>query len=265
MIERVLATHHIRELLGRILVIMNIAAILSFPPLVINSVECSPIGASIACGVYSILSLKLVSYHMVNYWCRQYSNRYKKLSNAGSHLRRRSLNAKDFQKSVQNGTICDNGNQLVEYPSNLNLVDLYYFIFAPTLCYELNFPRSERIRKRFLTKRILEIVSNIQRLLILSILPLLVVLVAIGFGIDSAMDGPYYQQFVEALARNELFENVGTASQTCGQFLRSWTISINYLLIGSESCYLAHILLLVLPLMSQHNCRNSTVFRSRIL
>lgn len=37
-------------------------------------------------------------------------------------------------------------------------VDLFYFICAPTLCYELNFPRSGRIRKRFLIKRLVELV-----------------------------------------------------------------------------------------------------------
>lgn len=36
--------------------------------------------------------------------------------------------------------------------------DLYYFLLAPTLCYELNFPRSPRIRKRFLLRRLLEMV-----------------------------------------------------------------------------------------------------------
>ena len=35
---------------------------------------------------------------------------------------------------------------------------MYYFLFAPTLCYELNFPRSARIRKRFLLRRLLEMV-----------------------------------------------------------------------------------------------------------
>ena len=39
------------------------------------------------------------------------------------------------------------GNVLVQYPDNLTLSDMYYFWFAPTLCYELNFPRSGRIRK----------------------------------------------------------------------------------------------------------------------
>lgn len=40
------------------------------------------------------------------------------------------------------------GRALVQYPDNLNLSDLFYYILAPTLCYELNFPRTQRIRKR---------------------------------------------------------------------------------------------------------------------
>lgn len=39
----------------------------------------------------------------------------------------------------------------------MNLSDLYYFLFAPTLCYELNFPRSPRIRKLFVLRRCIEI------------------------------------------------------------------------------------------------------------
>lgn len=38
--------------------------------------------------------------------------------------------------------------------------DMYYFIFAPTLCYQLNFPRSPRIRKRFLMRRLFEMVRG---------------------------------------------------------------------------------------------------------
>lgn len=34
---------------------------------------------------------------------------------------------------------------LVRYPDNLNLKDLFYFLLAPTLCYELNFPRTTRL------------------------------------------------------------------------------------------------------------------------
>nr|KAF7398174.1 hypothetical protein H0235_016182 [Vespula pensylvanica] len=44
------------------------------------------------------------------------------------------------------------GMALVQYPDNLNFGDLYYYILAPTLCYELNFPRTQRIRKRTKSK-----------------------------------------------------------------------------------------------------------------
>ena len=53
------------------------------------------------------------------------------------------------------------GNELVQYPDNLRLKDIYYFWMAPTLCYELNFPRSGRIRKMFLLRRGLEVVVGI--------------------------------------------------------------------------------------------------------
>lgn len=54
---------------------------------------------------------------------------------------------------------------LVKYPNNLTFKDLMYFLFTPTLCYELNFPRTTRIRKRFLLKRILEVVIGVHVIL----------------------------------------------------------------------------------------------------
>lgn len=48
--------------------------------------------------------------------------------------------------------------KLVQYPNNLSIRDLLYFLCAPTLCYELNFPRTSRIRKRFVLKRLLEVI-----------------------------------------------------------------------------------------------------------
>lgn len=37
---------------------------------------------------------------------------------------------------------------------------MYYFVFAPTLCYELNFPRSPSIRLGFLLRRLCEMASQ---------------------------------------------------------------------------------------------------------
>lgn len=38
--------------------------------------------------------------------------------------------------------------------------DMYYFVLAPTLCYELNFPRSPKIRMGFLLRRLFEMVRT---------------------------------------------------------------------------------------------------------
>lgn len=92
---------------------------------------------------------------MVNYWHRE-----------------KLIVAKDNDEVENNNVSTGNGSASpiilsssalapmipVSYPDNLTLFDLYYFIIAPTLCYELNFPRRDRIRKSFLIKRILEIV-----------------------------------------------------------------------------------------------------------
>lgn len=40
----------------------------------------------------------------------------------------------------------------VVYPDNLNPRDLLYFMFAPTLTYQLNYPRLKRRRQRLLVK-----------------------------------------------------------------------------------------------------------------
>ena len=53
-------------------------------------------------------------------------------------------------------------HEYVQYPNNLTVLDLYYFMIVPSLCYELNFPRTSRIRKHFLLKRIIEVVVGFQ-------------------------------------------------------------------------------------------------------
>jgi hypothetical protein len=75
----------------------------------------------------------------------------------------RNSNAdQDEGLQMRNGGVKDHEPpKLVEYPDNLDLRDLLYFLCAPTLCYELNFPKTNRIRKRFLIKRILEVVVGV--------------------------------------------------------------------------------------------------------
>uniref|UniRef100_A0A3P8S6Q5 O-acyltransferase n=1 Tax=Amphiprion percula TaxID=161767 RepID=A0A3P8S6Q5_AMPPE len=81
------------------------------------------LGGVLSLGVYSVLFLKLYSYKDANRWCREIRQaKAKRLSRSYSYM--------------------------------------YYFVFAPTLCYQLNFPRSPRIRKRFLMRRLFEMVRT---------------------------------------------------------------------------------------------------------
>lgn len=96
----------------------------------------------------------------MNSWCRM-DVMQQKTSISG---KRRESFSSDHRRDSDEIPGLTNGlkekitTELVKYPDNLNLRDLFYFLLAPTLCYELNFPRTERIRKRFLAKRIIEVV-----------------------------------------------------------------------------------------------------------
>lgn len=102
----------------------------------------------------------------VNLWCRTARQNVNSKS-----MRRQSLSYNNLPKDEEHNDgkkdISKTGKILVQYPDNLNLKDLLYFLLAPTLCYELNFPRTDRIRKRFLLKRIFEFCAGIQLMLCL--------------------------------------------------------------------------------------------------
>eukprot|EP00041_Stephanoeca_diplocostata_P012482 m.209253 g.209253 ORF g.209253 m.209253 type:complete len:582 (-) comp18972_c0_seq1:384-2129(-) len=69
--------------------------------------------------------------------------------------RTESINSEsESEPAAANGTV----SKRVRYPDNVNLSDMYYFIAAPTLCYELNFPRTPSIRKMFAIRRATECV-----------------------------------------------------------------------------------------------------------
>lgn len=136
-----------KEILGFILVLFNLLIAFAIQITVILYNECHPFGAFIGCYFFMILILKLISYHMVNYWCRK-DNQNKLSCQRTSEENKDNFDQND-EYSYQN--IC--------YPNNLLLCDLYYFVFAPTLCYELNYPRNPLIRKKFIIKMLLKFVS----------------------------------------------------------------------------------------------------------
>ncbi|XP_030637255.1 diacylglycerol O-acyltransferase 1b [Chanos chanos] len=150
--ERKLAMGSFGEKYGLLIHSINLSVILCFPVItVLKLPSITPAGGLFALGVYTVLFLKLYSYKDVNRWCRE----------------RRHTKARSLCRSLScpSGQSSENGGQThVSYPGNLSLRDMYYFIFAPTLCYELNFPRSERIRIGFLLRRLFEMLLLTQLL-----------------------------------------------------------------------------------------------------
>uniref|UniRef100_A0A3Q3LUD6 O-acyltransferase n=1 Tax=Mastacembelus armatus TaxID=205130 RepID=A0A3Q3LUD6_9TELE len=128
--ERQLSKGSFTELVGFLVHCINLAIILMFPGAVVLLVpSMTPVGGAFVLGTYTILFLKLYSYKDVNMWCRELSTaKAKKLARSLSYM--------------------------------------YYFVFAPTLCYELNFPRSPKIRMSFLLRRLFEMVSQKNRWMI---------------------------------------------------------------------------------------------------
>ncbi|XP_064640311.1 diacylglycerol O-acyltransferase 1-like isoform X2 [Lineus longissimus] len=152
-LEKLLAKKSLSEGFGRGLHIINLLTILIYPAAAILILHPNPFSALVSLGAFTISFLKLISYVAVNKWCRD-----REKSAATIRSKRKSVHIAclpNLEKPVSNG---QQEVALVQYPDNLNVKDLYYFMFAPTLCYELNFPRSARIRKRFLFKRVVEMV-----------------------------------------------------------------------------------------------------------
>ncbi|KAL1238384.1 Diacylglycerol O-acyltransferase [Trichinella spiralis] len=117
---------------------VNTSTILFFPAIIILASDINPLVASFCLMCYAILYLKLISYAHVNYWCRC------------DYFLKAKGGVTDFAPNA-------NSSSHKSYPANLTIFNLYYFILAPTLCYELNYPRTKKIRKTFLLKRFLEV------------------------------------------------------------------------------------------------------------
>ncbi|CAL1542023.1 unnamed protein product [Lymnaea stagnalis] len=149
--EKLLAKGAISNSTGTIIYIVNLSVLLFLPAGVIYYLHPVIVFSLFTLGSVTVCFLKLISYAHVNYWCRECNsaNKLKKRSSSGN-LTGQSLSLLNFRVGIHQGP--------VTYPDNINVKDLAYFMFAPTLCYELNFPRSARIRKRFLAKRIIEMV-----------------------------------------------------------------------------------------------------------
>lgn len=215
------------HMLANCLLVLNLFACISLPPLAVHTHDTHPISTSAALMLVSIVFLKLVSFHMINFWCRdsrkplQLQSRTTRsflrtyqppavefglvpkplpsspspspssTSTASSSgvssvaascdLRQRKqiketgeTNNNQCNSSSNNNNSNARNNKhermhqdvdltpaleaLSKYPDNLSISNMCAFLVFPTLCYELEYARTERIRKRFLFKRVAELI-----------------------------------------------------------------------------------------------------------
>lgn len=158
LVEKQLACGRISETFGCVLHIINLSLELIIPVSVILKLHPNPVFSSVALLICSMVFLKLISYKQTLKWSRDHARKFNK-----QRKYRRSRQSVSSTVGPVNGFDDDmnghvNVRKITEYPDNLTLSDLYYFMLVPTLCYELDFPRSRRSRKRFLAKRVFEVV-----------------------------------------------------------------------------------------------------------
>ncbi|XP_049527485.1 diacylglycerol O-acyltransferase 1-like isoform X1 [Dermacentor silvarum] len=154
--EKLLATKKVGTKTFAALIAVNLAVLLAAPPLFLLQVPTNLV-ASIACiWLTVIVWLKLVSYHMVNYSFRWEDPSEPKTGNGNVSLVEKDAGAvcQNVNGAATNGHIA----KLVVYPDNLYAADIWYFMFAPTLCYEINFPQRPKIRKLFLLRTTFEVI-----------------------------------------------------------------------------------------------------------
>lgn len=160
-IEKLLAYGLLDNTSGTVFYVFLIGAHLAIPPAAVLKIEKdgNPLYSFWALTIIVIEALKLVSYGQVNYWQRLVrKDRAKKPLNSTDNDTIQSAKCLKREETQKLEKGLNNTMIQLQYPNNLTLSNLYYFMMAPTLCYELNFPRTPAIRKTFVIKRIIELI-----------------------------------------------------------------------------------------------------------
>ena len=119
---------------------VNISLQLFTPCWAIHITDAEPMPSFALTMAASVLWLKLVSFAHVNWAVRHFKRR---------HPRRR-FPGETLSGAEPEGIEEDD----MVYPKNLVLSKFLYFLAAPTLCYQLSYPRSPRIRLRWMLRRL---------------------------------------------------------------------------------------------------------------
>ncbi|CDQ63114.1 unnamed protein product [Oncorhynchus mykiss] len=134
LLERCLDKGTLSPSAGHCLHLGNLGLLTLFPAVIIlYDTSISTGGAYFSLWTYTVLGLKLYSYQETNSWYRQ-----------------GSVPSPGTDKCVLHET--------KKHIEHLPIKDLYYFLLAPTLCYQRNFPFTPRVRINVLCKTLIEMV-----------------------------------------------------------------------------------------------------------
>lgn len=143
---------HKKKLSEKLVLFLNtiLIALMGIGPMVLvwNSNESSAL-----CMIYLLQSvimfMKVISYAHVNRDLRIYYRSAKQSDRIASSSSKQDNNAKPLRVDNIFLEIKDLEAPVVQYPQNLTVGNLAYFCVAPTLCYQMNYPRSKEIRWKY--------------------------------------------------------------------------------------------------------------------
>lgn len=121
--------------------VLNTSVALLGPFYVINATQAEPLPGFALTMATTVLWLKLVSYAHVNWSLR--------------HLKRIDPRRRWPGEALSGSEPLAVESEDMVYPQNVTLGNLAYFTVAPTLCYQLSYPRSPRFRFRWMLRRVL--------------------------------------------------------------------------------------------------------------
>eukprot|EP00002_Diphylleia_rotans_P012795 TRINITY_DN2497_c0_g1_i1.p1 TRINITY_DN2497_c0_g1~~TRINITY_DN2497_c0_g1_i1.p1 ORF type:complete len:473 (-),score=105.59 TRINITY_DN2497_c0_g1_i1:120-1538(-) len=133
-IEKAISANKVSENAGMSLHTVNTILALIIPNAAVWFLQPNPFSGCVLTSYSIILFLKLTSYGLVNMECR---------------ILKKHASSGDSKKEEKPG--------MVVYPENVYLGDIFYFMMAPTLSYDLNFPRAESIRWKVVFKKLGEL------------------------------------------------------------------------------------------------------------
>lgn len=118
----------------------------------------NPVAGTVIEFIAVVLSMKLASYALTNSDLRKASILKQKLEKARDEKDTTSSSSDDAETLAEIEVTPAYYAQL-PYPQNVTLSNLLYFWFAPTLVYQPVYPKSERIRPRYVLRNFFELVS----------------------------------------------------------------------------------------------------------